>query len=154
MSRNVFQIYIKDKDRHLLDLAQKVLGVRSASAAVIEALKIAINTVKGMSPDEFAQHLGYANWNFMQQASEEVKTVNDVVWYITRLPDGRWAAWDDSKLSPDRIHNTDTREQAIEFIQGGRSNENNNAETGEVSSRKLVRTLDVEDIREKEAWGQ
>jgi len=29
-----------------------------------------------------------------------------------------------------------------------------NAETGEVSSRKLVRTLDVEDIREKEAWGQ
>jgi len=28
-----------------------------------------------------------------------------------------------------------------------------NAETGEVSSRKLVRTLDVEDIREKEAWG-
>ena len=27
-----------------------------------------------------------------------------------------------------------------------------NAETGEVSSKKLVRTLDVEDIREKEAW--
>jgi len=49
------------------------------------------------------------------QASESVVREGDIDWYVTALPDGRWAAWDDAELSLDRVEFFDTREEAAEF---------------------------------------
>lgn len=119
------EIYVPEKDRWLVEQAPRLLGEKSVSSAFMKALRIAVEHAKGMSMTEFARTIGYADWDRLMEASEHVASNGDINWWITRLPNGKWAAWDDSKLSPDRIHNTDTREQAIEFIQGGRSNENN-----------------------------
>mgnify|MGYP001206596670 CR=1 FL=1 len=55
----------------------------------------------------------------LEQDSEIVVAEGDIHWYITRLPDGRYAAWDDAELSLDRVEYFDTREEAIEFHRQG-----------------------------------
>lgn len=67
------------------------------------------------SPDEFAQALGFDSYEALGAASEVIVSENDVDWFITQLPDGRWAAWDDSELSLDRVAYFDTREEAEAF---------------------------------------
>ena len=68
-----------------------------------------------VSPDEFAQSLGFASYEQLVQASEVVVTEGDVDWYVTPLADGRWAAWDDAELSMDRVAYFATREEAEAF---------------------------------------
>ncbi len=125
MSRKTIEVYVKEENRPILEQIRKVFPERSASESIFKALRFALEKAGQMPRDEFARHIGYADWSRLMEASEHVVAKRDTDWWITRLPNGKWVAWDDSKLSPDRIHNTDTREQAIEFIQGGRSNENN-----------------------------
>src|SRR5690606_30992894 len=55
------------------------------------------------SPDEFAQAMGFGSYDELARASETIVTTGDVGWYVTALPDGRWAAWDESELSLDRV---------------------------------------------------
>lgn len=64
---------------------------------------------------EFAEALGFDSYKSLMQASKSVVRVCDVDWFITQLPDGRWAAWDDAELALDRVAYFDTREEAIEF---------------------------------------
>lgn len=64
---------------------------------------------------EFAEALGFDSYESLMQASESVVREGDIDWFITQLPDGRWAAWDDAELSLDRVEYFDTREEAIEF---------------------------------------
>jgi len=64
---------------------------------------------------EFAEALGFESYEKLIQASESVVTEGDVDWYVTQLPDGRWAAWDDAELALDRVAYFATREEAIEF---------------------------------------
>jgi len=66
---------------------------------------------------EFAEALGFDSYEKLMQASESIVSEGDIDWYITRLPDGRWAAWDDAELSLDRVEYFDTREEAAEFHQ-------------------------------------
>src|SRR5690606_28034711 len=68
-----------------------------------------------VSPDEFAQAQGFDSYEALGAASEVIVSENDVDWFITQLPDGRWAAWDDSELSLDRVAYFDTREEAKAF---------------------------------------
>lgn len=68
-----------------------------------------------MTRDQFAQALGFSSYEVLMQASESVVTEGDVDWYVTQLPDGRWAAWDDAELSLSRVEYFATREEAIEF---------------------------------------
>ena len=63
--------------------------------------------------ETFARHLGYASWDDLLAASEEVAIEGDISWYVTRLPDGRWAAWDDAEMATDRVTIHATRETAI-----------------------------------------
>lgn len=44
---------------------------------------------------------------------------HQITWYITRLPDGRWAAWDDAEISLNRVKYFDTRQEAVEFHRKG-----------------------------------
>ena len=53
------------------------------------------------------------------KASEIIIEDHDIRFYVTRLPDGRYAAWDDSELSPDRVSYFETREEAVKFHRKG-----------------------------------
>lgn len=69
-----------------------------------------------MTPDRFAQHLGYNTYEELMQHSEPAVYPNkDITWYVTRLPNGLWAAWDDSELSPDRVAYLPNRDAAITY---------------------------------------
>lgn len=68
---------------------------------------------------EFAQVLGFQNEVDMYQASETVAEVGDISWYITRLPDGRWAAWDDAEIAVDRVEFFAMREEAVAYQRAG-----------------------------------
>jgi len=68
-----------------------------------------------LTPDEFAEQLGFASYEQLVQESEVVVTEGDVDWYVTPLADGRWAAWDDAELALDRVEYFDTREEAEAF---------------------------------------
>lgn len=113
-SKRTIEIYVGE-DRSLFDEAVEVLGVKSYSQAVKEALRIAVEQAKGISPDEFARELGYANWTYLMHASELVENTGGVCKYVTRLPHGVWAVWDDKKLSKSNVRITDTRENAIKM---------------------------------------
>lgn len=66
---------------------------------------------------EFAEAMGFDSYEELMQASESVVREGDIDWFITKLPNGRWAAWDDVELSLDRVEYFDTREEAAEFHQ-------------------------------------
>ena len=68
-----------------------------------------------LTPDEFAEQLGFASYEQLVQASEVVVTEGDVDWYVTPLADGRWAAWDDAEIALDRVAYFGTREEAIRY---------------------------------------
>jgi len=65
--------------------------------------------------EEFAKGLGFESYEDLMEASEAIITEGDVDWYVTQLPDGRWAAWDDAELSLDRVEYFATREEAEAF---------------------------------------
>ncbi|WP_148235630.1 hypothetical protein [Thermaerobacter marianensis] len=69
--------------------------------------------------DEFARTLGYADWDALMAASEEVAVEGDISWYVSRLPDGRWAAWDDAEIALDRVSIHATREEAVAYQYDG-----------------------------------
>lgn len=57
-----------------------------------------------MRIDEFAQELGFQNADALFAASEPVyEEAGLVTWFLTRLPDGRWATWDDAEIALDRV---------------------------------------------------
>jgi len=64
---------------------------------------------------EFAEALGFDTFEDLMAASESIVREGDIDWFITALPDGRWAAWDDAELAPDRVAYFDTREEAEAF---------------------------------------
>src|SRR5690606_40387467 len=65
--------------------------------------------------DEFAAAMGFADYEALIAASESVFQQGDVDWYVTALPDGRWAAWDDSEIALDRVAYFATREAAVQY---------------------------------------
>ena len=73
-----------------------------------------------LSMKEFAQHLGFVSERVLLEDASEIAVVEgDIHWYITRLPDGRYAAWDDAELSLDRVAYFATREEAVNFHRAG-----------------------------------
>jgi len=69
----------------------------------------------GLGRDEFAAAMGFANYEALIAASESVVQQGDVDWFVTQLPDGRWAAWDDAELALDRVAYFETREAAVQY---------------------------------------
>lgn len=71
-----------------------------------------------MTRDQFAQALGFSDFEVLVQESESVIKEGDVDWFVTQLPDGRWAAWDDAELSLDRVMYFAARGEAVAFHLG------------------------------------
>lgn len=94
----------------------------SRNLLIEEAIEALREKLEGdvMTMDEFAKMLGFASESVLvEDASEVVVVEGDITWYITRLPDGRWAAWDDAELSLDRVAYFATREEAVNFHRAG-----------------------------------
>jgi len=64
---------------------------------------------------DFAQALGFSDFEALMEASESIRREGDIDWYVTALPNGRWAAWDDSELSLDRVEFFLSREAAVQY---------------------------------------
>ena len=69
--------------------------------------------VREIRHDEFAQTLGFADFESLLRASELVIGGRDIDWFVAELPDGRWATWDDT-LDLDRVAYFSTRENAVQ----------------------------------------
>jgi len=69
--------------------------------------------------EAFAKVLGFDSWSDLMNASEHIVSEGDIDWWVTQLPDGRWAAWDDKELAAERVERFDTREEAINFQREG-----------------------------------
>jgi len=85
----------------------------SMSAIIERALRKELSGM--LDRDEFARTLGYADYEALCLASERVAVEGDVTWYITRLPDGRWAAWDDAEIALDRVTYHGSRDAALRY---------------------------------------
>ena len=72
-----------------------------------------------MNRDKFAQTLGFADYEKLIQESEVIINEGEAGWYVTKLPNGQWAAWDEWELAPDRVAFFNSRGQAIAFHLGG-----------------------------------
>jgi len=76
-----------------------------------------ISMVRTLSRFEFAQHLGYRDWDELMSVSRPVVEEGEVAtWYVTLMPDGiRWAAWDTAELAADRVKICDTLADAVRY---------------------------------------
>ncbi len=74
-----------------------------------------LDFVEEMTEQEFAEFLGFDSYESLMEASESIVREGDIDWFITALPDGRWAAWDDAELELDRVEFFTTREEAEAF---------------------------------------
>jgi len=110
-------------------LVHRALRMRAAETgesmgSIVErAIRRALGMERlGLGRDEFAAAMGFADYEALIAASESVVQQGDVDWYITQVPDGRWAAWDESELSLDRVAYFETREAAAQYhLDGARS---------------------------------
>lgn len=49
-----------------------------------------------MTAEKIARELGFNSEDALREASRSIATVGDFTWFIARLSDGRFAAWDDA----------------------------------------------------------
>jgi hypothetical protein len=67
---------------------------------------------------DFARKLGFESEEDLRAASTVVVDTGTYKWYITALPGGRWAAWDNAEPVEDHgIFNS--REEAVSFLRNG-----------------------------------
>lgn len=74
-----------------------------------------------MTELEFARKLGFEDYGDLMAVSRVIahEKGNDVQWYITKLPDGRWASWDDAELDLVRVEFSDTMIEALQNVYSG-----------------------------------
>ncbi|MEW6183026.1 MAG: hypothetical protein AB1500_07600 [Bacillota bacterium] len=70
-----------------------------------------------MDRGEFARKLGFRDADALDDASESLDEGYGSASYITNLPDGRWAVWEDAEPSGVSYH--DTREEAEDTVRTG-----------------------------------
>ena len=58
-----------------------------------------------------AKALGFESYDSLLAASQHVNSNDGLAWYLTSLPDGSWAAWNDVQLHLDRHYAS--REEAL-----------------------------------------
>ena len=61
----------------------------------------------------FPQALGFEDYEELLLRSTRTHDEGDVSWFVTALPDGTFAAWDDSELAVDRITRHNSYEDAL-----------------------------------------
>lgn len=71
--------------------------------------------VAGVAPEQsMRQSLGFANREELMAASKEVRSNDGRRWWVTALPSGEWAAWNETDYSA--VRHTATEEEAIREV--------------------------------------
>ncbi|PTM51926.1 hypothetical protein C8J48_3750 [Desmospora activa DSM 45169] len=65
-----------------------------------------------MKKDDFAKQLGFFNWKRLMDATVVKYQDINCSWFVTQLPDGYWAHWDNIQLNPQHVYVFDTLEEA------------------------------------------
>ena len=69
-----------------------------------------------MNRDHFAHTFGFEDYNRMLRNSSIVYEKNDAFWYVTKLPQGKFLAWDSSEIADDRVEVFFTRQEAESYL--------------------------------------
>jgi 4-hydroxyphenylpyruvate dioxygenase-like putative hemolysin len=69
--------------------------------------------------EKFAKELGFTDYSDLCENSVVIFEEGDVTWYVTELPNGRWAAWDDAEISLRRVAYFATRDEAVAYQKAG-----------------------------------
>jgi hypothetical protein len=69
--------------------------------------------------EKFAKGLGFDSYSDLCENSVVIFEEGDVTWYVTELPSGRWAAWDDAEISLHRVMYFTSRTEAVSHQQAG-----------------------------------
>lgn len=73
----------------------------------------------GLDRDTFANALGYRHYEALMAVAEPIAKDGDVHLFVSELPDGRWAAWDDAEIALDRVKIFPNREAAAAYHEDG-----------------------------------
>ena len=72
-----------------------------------------------MNINDFASALGFDSREALYDASNDFAEEGDITWWVTGLPNGRWAAWDDSEIDLARVQMFDSESEAEDELQAG-----------------------------------
>ena len=65
------------------------------------------------------RYWGFSDEKDFWDATERVAMEGDATLYLTRIPDGRWAAWGDAEIALDRVVYYTSREDALRDQEAG-----------------------------------
>ncbi|MCM3599059.1 hypothetical protein M4D55_25315 [Metabacillus idriensis] len=67
--------------------------------------------------DRYSQSLGFSTWKELRDHSFHIFTIPpDAEWFITELPNKKWAAWNDEGQPPFEYVEFATWEEAIKYV--------------------------------------
>lgn len=69
-----------------------------------------------MNKDHFAKNFGFVDYEEMLDHSTTVFKDKDVAWCISKLPHGKFLAWDDAEIADDRVEVFYTKEEAEKYL--------------------------------------
>lgn len=69
-----------------------------------------------MNKDHFAKTFGFFDYQEMLDQTTTVARDNDVSWCVSKLPHGKFLAWDNAEIADDRVEVFFSKEEAINYI--------------------------------------
>jgi hypothetical protein len=69
-----------------------------------------------VNKEHFAKTFGFFNYEEMLESSTTVHHENNVGWYVTKLPHGKFLAWDNAEIADDRVEVFFTKEEAKDYL--------------------------------------
>lgn len=70
-----------------------------------------------MDKEHFARSFGYYSYEEMLGCSDLVfKDSDEVSWYVSQLPHGKYLTWDDAEIADDRVESHYTKEDAEKYL--------------------------------------
>lgn len=69
-----------------------------------------------MNKDHFAKSFGFISYEEMVNSSMTVFQENDIAWCVTKLPQGKYLAWDDAEIADDRVEIFFSKEEAENYL--------------------------------------
>jgi hypothetical protein len=69
-----------------------------------------------MDKDQFAKAFGFFDYQEMLDHSTTVIQDKDTSWYVSKLPHGKYLAWDNAEIADDRVEVFFSKEDAADYL--------------------------------------
>ncbi|NLI91159.1 MAG: hypothetical protein GX434_02825 [Peptococcaceae bacterium] len=69
-----------------------------------------------MNKDHFAKTFGFVDYQEMLENTTTVFKEKDVSWCVSKLPHGKYLAWDNAEIADDRVEVFFTKEEAENYL--------------------------------------